>query len=72
MAQLRVHMTLFAGGSNVLKAARKTPENAPRSGTPQTAVNENAIGLVRHAIADDPHISIQEITELGMKTVCLK
>ena len=57
-----------------------------RSGAPKTAMNENAIELVRHAIADDPHISIQERTEIcylshgtihwiiheqpGMKKVC--
>ena len=50
-------------------------------------MNENAIELVRNAIADDPLISIQDITqicyrsvtiyrifhqELGMKKVCAK
>ena len=52
------------------------------------AMNEGAIERVRHAIADDQHISIQEITEIcylsrdaiyriiheefGMKKVCAK
>ena len=58
MAHL-VHMTLFAGGSDVFKAARKTS----RSEAPKTGMDENAIELVKHTIADDPSISSQEITE---------
>ena len=52
----------------------------------KTAMNENVMELVRHAIADDPYIFLQEITEIcnlsrgtfhwviheeiGMKKVC--
>ena len=58
MEYLLVPMTLFAGGSDVFKAAKKTSENEPQSGPPKMSMNENAIVLVRHAIADDPYISI--------------
>ena len=38
------------------KAARETSVVIePRSGGPTTAMNENAIEMVRPAIADDPH-----------------
>ena len=45
-------------------SGRKELTDGPPSGTPKAAMNENAIELVRHSIADDPHISIQEITEI--------
>ena len=36
--------------------------DGPRSGAEKTAMKENAIELMRHAMAGDPHISIQERT----------
>ena len=50
-------MTLFADGSDVCFQSGKKPSEMidPRSGAPKTAMNENAIELERHAIADDPH-----------------
>ena len=44
------------------QSGKKYLRDEQRSGASKTAVNENAIKLVRHAIADDRHISIQEIT----------
>ena len=40
------------------QSGKKDLRDKPRSGAPKTAMSENAIELVRHAIADDPHISI--------------
>ena len=70
------------------QSGKKDFRDEPWSGAPNTAMNENAIELVTHAIADDPHISIQDTTEicylshgailwifheeLGMKKVCAK
>ena len=45
-----------------LQSGKKDLRDDPWSGAPKTAMNENTIELVRHAIADDPHISIHEIT----------
>ena len=45
-------------------SGRKDLTDGPPSGARKTAMNETAIELIRHAIADDPYISIQEITEI--------
>ena len=38
------------------QSGKKYLRDEPRSEAPKTAMNENAVELVRHAIADDPHI----------------
>ena len=63
MEQL-VHMTLFAGASDVFKAAGKTSGMSQGLEHQKPVMKENAIELVRHAIADDPHILIHEIAEI--------
>ena len=46
------------------QSGKKDIRDEPQSGAPKTVMNENAIALVRHAKADDSHISIKEITEI--------
>ena len=50
MDNLLVHMTL-AGGSDAFGSGKKDLRDEPRSGEPNTAMNENAIevGEARHS-----------------------
>ena len=59
-----VRLTLFAEGSGVFKAATKTSEMSHDLKHQKTAMNKNAIELVRHGTADGPYISVREITEI--------
>ena len=56
------------------QSGKKDLTDETRSGAPKAATNENAVELVRHAIADDPHtiISIQEITEMLPFTIMVQ
>ena len=57
MEHVLIDMTILAGGSDVFISARQAFRDDPRTGAhKKTCMNENAIELMRDAIADDPHI----------------
>ena len=64
MKHLLVHYDTGCRWIRRSQSGMKDLRDEPRSGEPKTAMNENVIELVGHVIADDPSISVQELTEV--------
>ena len=54
---LRKWVALFEQGKNSL-------EDAERPGRPASTVNQETIGAIESLIAQDPHVTIREISEI--------